>query len=256
MYFVLTKLVFQPFPLFLAIAGAVIVNFWRRRLESKWRLGLLTFACVALTLFCVPAVRFLFLKPLEVPYPPLPRRPADAGAIVVLSGGVLPADSVRLHPQLSEDTFYRCLHAADLYHDGPPCPVIVTGGKLDPKSVIPPVAPYMRDLLVKLGVRSEDIIIEVKARTTYENAREVFPLLRDLGVRKAILVTEAYHMWRSAACFRKQGVAVVPAACHHMATDFEWQFESFVPSPAAARAGMYALHEWLGLAWYRLRGWV
>ncbi|MDR3637928.1 MAG: YdcF family protein [Isosphaeraceae bacterium] len=256
MYFILTKIFLQPFPLLLLIAGVVIANLWRRGLESKWRLGLLTFAFGALSFFCVPAVTFLELKPLEAPFPPLQRRPTDAGAIVVLAGGIARADSVRPRPELTEDTLYRCLCAAELYHAGSPCPVIVTGGKLDPNSLEPPVAPYMRELLVRLGVRPDDVISEDQARTTRESAREVKRLLDGLGVRKAVLVTEAYHMPRSVATFRKQGLDVVPGACHHLATEFRWKLESFVPTPGAARDGMHALHEWLGLAWYRLRGWI
>ena len=49
---------------------------------------------------------------------------------------------------------------------------------------------------------------------------------------------------------------VVAGACHHLATEFRWEVASFVPGPGAARNFMFALHEWLGLAWYRLRGWI
>lgn len=253
MYFIVTKVLLQPFPLLLLIAGIVIVDLWRRRRESRWRLGVLTFAYLALTLCCIPAAVHLALQSLEAPYPPLQRRPTDAGAIVVLSGGIANADAVRLHPELTEDTLYRCVGAAELYHAGPPCPVIVTGGTLDPKS-FPPVAPFMREMLIKLGVRPDDIISEDQARTTFENARETKRLLDELGVHKSVLVTEAYHMRRSVATFRKQGIDVVPGACHHRATVFHWRLDRFVPDPGAAHVGMLALHEWLGLAWYRLRG--
>ena len=93
MYFLLTKILLQPFPMLLLLAGVVIANLWRRRLESKWRLAVLTFAYAALAFFCLPAVTFIYLKPLEAPFPPLQRRPTDAGAIVVLAGGLEPPDS-------------------------------------------------------------------------------------------------------------------------------------------------------------------
>lgn len=253
MYFIVTKILLQPFPALLLIAGVVIANLWRRRRESRWWLGVLTFAYVGLVVVCMPAVTYLALKPLEGPYPPLVRRPTDAQAIVVLAGGITRPDAVRPWSELTEDTLFRCLCAAELYHAGTPCPVIVTGGTLKPESY-PPVAPYMRDLLVKMGVPADQVISEDQARTTFESARLVKPMLADRGVRKVVLVTEAYHMARSVATFRKQGIDVAPGACHHFATVFRWELGSFVPNPGAARVGMYALHEWLGLAWYRLRG--
>jgi uncharacterized SAM-binding protein YcdF (DUF218 family) len=254
MYFLLTKAILQPFPLLLAIAGATLASLWRRRLACKWRLGTLSVAYGALTVFCLPPFAFLMLRPLESAYPPLRQRPDDVGTIVVLSGGIEPADAVRTRPELAEDTLYRCLQAAKLYHDGPPCRMVVTGGKLDPRSELPPVAPYMREMLVRLGVRAQDVIVEDQARTTYENARNAKAMLAPLHVRKVILVTEAYHMPRSVAAFRRVGLDVIPAGCHYKATRWYWDLRWFLPSPGAARDGMLALHEWIGLAWYRLRG--
>jgi uncharacterized SAM-binding protein YcdF (DUF218 family) len=256
MYFLLTKIFLQPFLLLLLVIGALVAVLWRRRGDLKWRLWVLTVAYVALVLFCLPAVTYISMKGLESQFPPLEQRPTDAGAIIVLAGGIRRADSVRLRPELTDDTLYRCLHAAELYHAGPTCPVIATGGALEPGGPEPPVAPSMRDLLVRLGVRAEDIITEERSRTTFENAREVKPLLAGLGVRKAVLVTEAMHMPRSVATFRRLGIDVVPAGCHYQATEFRWEIASFVPTARAGGIGSQAFHEWLGLLWYRLRGWV
>src|SRR5208337_2714359 len=99
---------------------------------------------------------------------------ADGGSA---AGGIVPADAVRPRAELTEDTLFRCLHAAEIYHQGKPCPVIVTGGTLDPGSPIPPVAPFMRDLLVHLGVSAADVVIEDRSRTTYESAVETRRIL-------------------------------------------------------------------------------
>ncbi len=178
----------------------------------------------------------------------------DAEALVVLSGGIHEADGVRLRPELATDTLYRCLHAAELYHQGTPCPVIVTGGALDPRSGIPPVAPAMRDMLVRLGVDPGDVIVEPRARTTYENAVETRKILEARRIRKIVLVTEAYHMPRSLRCYRKQGIEAVPAPCHHLSTRFRHEASNLVPSPGAIENLMAVLHEWLGLAWYSISG--
>jgi uncharacterized SAM-binding protein YcdF (DUF218 family) len=254
MYFTLTKDLLQPFPLIFLVAWLIIADLWRRRRESRGRLISMTVGLAALTLLCTPAVIYPALGTLEWGYPPLARRPESADAIVVLGGGIVRADTTRLRPELTEDTIFRCLHAADLYHQGRPCPVIVTGGQLAPGSPIPPVAPYMRDLLVRLGVNASDVVIEDKASTTYENATETRRILEERQVRQALLVTEAVHMPRSLGCFRKAGVEVVPAACHHRATAFEFRLGFCLPSPEGAKDGLAVAHEWLGLAWYWIRG--
>ncbi len=250
MYFVITKIILQPLSLLLLLVGAAVVNLWRKRRESRGRLLLLTIPFGVLVLTTLPAVIYPLLGTLEWRFPPLVNRPGDAEAIVVLAGGIKEPDKIRRQPELTEDTFYRCLHAAELYHQGKPCPVIVTGGVLDPKSTIPPVAPSMRDLLIRLGVAPSDLLVEARARTTYENAVETRKILETQGLRKVVLVTEAVHMFRSLRCFRKQGIETVPAACLHRATEFKVKLDSFVPSPWAIENLMAVLHEWLGVAWY------
>src|SRR4051812_36525501 len=183
MYITLTKDLLQPFPLVSLLGCLLTAALWGRRREGRGRLSSLTAALAALTLLCMPAAVYLALGSLEWGYPPLPRRPEGAGAIVVLAGGIAPADATRPRPELAGDTVFRCLHAADLSHQGRPCPVIVTGGKLAPESPIPPVAPFMRDFLVSLGVNAADVVIEDKASTTYESATETRRILGRLQAR-------------------------------------------------------------------------
>jgi uncharacterized SAM-binding protein YcdF (DUF218 family) len=67
-------------------------------------------------------------------------------------------------------------------------------------------------------------------------------------------VVEAQSMPRAAACFRKQGVDVIPAAIEFR-TLGPW-FEELLPGWRAVRRNEITLHEVLGLAWYRARGWL
>lgn len=247
-------MILQTLALLYLLAGAALGDLWRRRRETRGRLIVLTFLFATLLAVSTPAVVYPVVWVLERPYPPVARRPREAQAIVVLSGGILEPDALRRKPVLAEDTLYRCLHAAELYHDGPPCPVIVTGGALDPESDKPPVAPSMRDLLVRLGINHADVIVEPSARTTFENADECRKILTEKGLGKVILVTEAVHMDRALRCFRKSGVDAVPAACSHRATGFKLEAAAFIPTPGAIKDFNAALHEWLGLAWYRVRG--
>ncbi len=244
----------RPFPLLFLILAGVIVNLWRRRRETRGRLVLLTLPYVGLALVSTPAVAHLALGTLEWQYPPLGGRPPDARGIIVLAAGLHPPDNIRARAEMDEDTVARCLYAAELYHKGPACPVVVSGGKVDPETPGPACAAVMADFLRQLGVPAADLIVEDASRTTFENAVECGKLLRARRIDKALLVADAVDLFRAEKCFHKQGVAVIPAGCHYRATEFHPSVGAFVPSPGAARSCQRVWHEWLGTAWYWLKG--
>jgi uncharacterized SAM-binding protein YcdF (DUF218 family) len=252
MYRILSDLV-HPVVWLTLLAALALANLWRKRRETKRRLLLLTVALVLLALACTPAVGCLALGSLEWSYPPLRERPDGIEAIVVLSGYVRVLDEEGTQVELGIDSLYRCLRAAQVYHQGPPCPVLVSGGRTDPGSAGPPLAVPMRDFLIQLGVRKTDLVVEDRSRNTYENAVETCRLLKERGLHRVALVTDATHLMRAAGCFRKQGVDVVPCGCRYRAR-LEWSIRSFVPDPAESEGLREACHEWLGTAWYGLLG--
>jgi uncharacterized SAM-binding protein YcdF (DUF218 family) len=243
----------QPYPLLFLFTGLAIANLWRRRRETRGRLVVLTLAFLALTLLSTPAVSHLALGSLEWQYPPLQQRPADTEVIVVLSGGVILPDATRGRAELDEDSIRRCLQAARLYHQGEPCPVVVSGGKVDPEAPGPACAELMRDFLVQLGVKGSDVLVEGASRTTYENAVESVKLLQARGLHRAVLVTDAVDLFRAIRCFHKQGAGPVPSASWYRATQLEGSLSNYLPSPGAARGCQRAWHEWLGALWYRFQ---
>lgn len=114
----------------------------------------------------------------------------------------------------------------------------------------------MRDFLGDRGIDEADLIVEDRSRTTHENAVECRRILESRRIRKVVLVTDATHMLRALGCFRKQGIEAVPSACAHRATQFPWGLSDFLPSVNAVPNHELVLHEWLGLAWYWLRGYL
>src|SRR5207244_12353300 len=95
---------------------------------------------------------------LERQYPPLLHRPDNIQAIVVLSSYVFSPIAPGAPAELDESTCNRCLKAADMYRQGQPCPVLVSGRSTDADGA--DYAETMRDFLVRLGVRSNDVIME------------------------------------------------------------------------------------------------
>jgi uncharacterized SAM-binding protein YcdF (DUF218 family) len=98
---------------------------------------------------------------------------------------------------------------------------------------------------------------EARSRTTRENARLVYPLLREAGVQRIVLVTHQMHMPRAMSLFKTQRVAagdatrveLIAAPVAATVDHPEWSASDWIPSFAGATRVRYALYEWLaGLA--------
>jgi uncharacterized SAM-binding protein YcdF (DUF218 family) len=251
MYQVVVALL-QPFVLLYLVIGWVLFKSGRQQREHR-RLYLILIAAFCVLFFCsTPLASYLALGSLEWFYPPLQERPPDAQAIVILAGYVFPADGAHRHPQLGPDTLYRCLEGVELYQQGQPCPVLVSGGSVGGAG--PTCAPLMRDFLVKLGVPATDILVEDKSQSTWENAVESQRLLKLRGISKILLVTDATHLFRAERCFRRQEIDVVPWGCRYRATLSPLEVGRFLPSATGGAGLDEASHEWLGSAWYWLLG--
>jgi uncharacterized SAM-binding protein YcdF (DUF218 family) len=172
-----------------------------------------------------------------------------AEVIVVLSSSILPPSLPRTTALAGSDTYERCFYAAWLHLHRSPLPILASGGGLGET----PYAVIMKAVLQREGVAPELIWMEDRSRSTYESALYAAPMLRQKGIRKIVLVTEAYHMRRAAACFRKQGLEVIPAPCEFRGS-FGGSFLEFIPDWKAALWNEDILHELVGLLWYRVQG--
>ncbi|MBQ5345423.1 MAG: YdcF family protein, partial [Acidaminococcaceae bacterium] len=85
-------------------------------------------------------------------------------------------------------------------------------------------------------------------RKTAEHARFTKELCREKGFRKVILVTSAYHMPRSAALFRREGVDFIPCPCDYMTNrDLVLDVFAFTPGHGNLSVTAIAMKEYLGL---------
>lgn len=253
----LATAILRPYPLLCLALILATANLWRKRCESRRRLAWLTVLVVTLVMLSLPLTSYLALGSLEWQYPPLRQRPLDVAALVVLSGSIERSEDegqvVHLHP----DSFYRCLHAAELYHQKEPCLVFVSGGKVDPEEPGPSLAAALGDFLGKLGVAAGDLRLEERSSNTYENALYTAELLRQAGITRVVLVTDAAHLPRAVRCFERQGIEVLPSGCSYRASRFAWTAASeWIPTPSAVGGVHGAVHEWLGIVLYWGRGWI
>ncbi len=132
-------------------------------------------------------------------------KPCCYEAIVVLGGGITPAQPPHtMEPELT-DASDRIWLAARMFHAGAAPKIIVTGGSLSEQRGGPATteAEAMRRFLVALGVPDDVIVSEGKALNTIENIRNVREMVK--GSRVAI-VTSAFHIPRAAKLARRAGL--------------------------------------------------
>jgi uncharacterized SAM-binding protein YcdF (DUF218 family) len=113
------------------------------------------------------------------------RRPVDA--IVVLGAAQY---NGRPSPVLRA----RLNHALDLYREGHAPRIIVTGGvgRGDTTSE----ATVGRQFLVRHGVPTEAVVVQAQGRSTQASMTAVAEWLDQEGLRRVILVSDPFHMFR------------------------------------------------------------
>lgn len=213
----------------------------------------LALALAALFLATWAPVAWLVSRTLERQYPPRVYPTGDAEAIVVLSSAVYPPNPPLPTPRAGSDTYERCQYAAWLFHHWKQLPILASGGGSFVDS--PPYAFAMREALQREGVPPSAIWLEDRSRTTHENAAFSAAILQRKGIHRIVLVTDAYHMLRADACFRKQSLTVIPAACGYR-TYHDFQLTDLLPGWEPIAWNEDVAHESVGLIWYRLHGWI
>jgi uncharacterized SAM-binding protein YcdF (DUF218 family) len=94
---------------------------------------------------------------------------------------------------------------------------------------------------------------EGRSMDTWENAKFSAAILRKAGIHSVYLVTHGWHMKRSLIAFRAAGLLATAAPVPlDSPPGLHWGI--LAPRVSAWTQSYYALHEWIGLAWYHLRG--
>jgi uncharacterized SAM-binding protein YcdF (DUF218 family) len=264
MFLFLSKLLplfFYPLGISCLLIVLSMVLFWK---HPRWAAGSLALALTILLTFsngwvAQNLVRSLELKILApVPIP-------QAEAIVVLGGGVSPALPPRPWVEVSE-AGDRILYGSRLYRQGKAPWLILSGGRIDWRKGGPPESADMAEIAQAMGVPASAILQDPTSLNTYQNAVNVKKILDDRGIKgQILLVTSALHLPRSLLIFQHQGIAAIPAPTDFLIAqqDFEashssWQavLLNLFPDVSQLQQSTKALREYIGLAVYRLRGWL
>jgi uncharacterized SAM-binding protein YcdF (DUF218 family) len=177
---------------------------------------------------------------------------------IVLTGatisGLEPKD--RVYFQRGAD---RVTHTVQLYKSGLLKKILISGGTGALVAADEPEADKFRKVMLMMGVDDGDIIIENDTRNTHESAVRVKVMLDSLQVppENCLLITSAFHMRRSLACYRKVGMSI-----ETFSTDFYAHPRSFypdvllIPKIEAMYLWQKLFKEWAGLFAYKMAGYV
>lgn len=207
---------------------------------------LLWTAIAALGLFSMPVVGNNLLAWVETPYSKPDVRQAQA--IVVLGGGVYHGA-----PEYGEDTvrsytLERLRYAARLRRETG-LPLLASGGR--PEGGEAESVAMWDSLRNDFGVETR--WVELTSLNTGESARNSYAILQPYGITRVLLVTHAWHMPRARAAFEKAGFTVIPAGTVYTVRK-SLTLLDFMPSASGMLTSRRALHELIGMLWYRLKG--
>lgn len=199
---------------------------------------------VYILLFYTPLVWFL-ASPLKIAL-----KPEKSDAIVVFAGGV--GESGKPGQGYEE----RVQYAVELYKKGYAPYMIFSSGY----TYVFEEPLMMKVLAVNLGVPQEAIILETKAKNTYENVKFTKQILLNMKLSKILLVSSPYHMRRVFLTFHKLAPELktiytpVPKSIFYAHSiegnnQKEWRQVSLEQLEGL-------LHEYLGIIYYLLKGYI
>lgn len=232
-----------PAGLILVSAAAVWLTLWHPRLG----IAVAIVAASLLFLASLPVIAARMLQDVEVTTAGEPDFSA-AQAIVVLGGGVHRGDGGKVPDTLGAITLERLDFAAHASRQLK-LPVAVSGGR--PAGTHNDEAGLMKATLeADFGVPVS--WVENRSRTTWENAFYTKRLLEADKVTTVVVVTNAWHMRRALWAFERAGLHAIPwpAPLTYPATE---RAADYLPSIRALDDSYRALHEAIGLGYYRLR---
>ncbi len=231
----------MPSPLFwlpaglLALAGLALLagRRWRRPLLGA--VGALTYA------LATPAGAYAVIEPLQRAPAPTPAALRHAQAIVVLSAGRRDSSQEIAGGSTVDALGLERARYAAILARATGLPVLAAGGNGLGEAL---ACSLRQDFGVSVTW------VEPNSADTRGNAVGSARLLLP-AIATILLVTHAWHMPRAVQTFQANGFTVIPAPTARR-TFARFDAAQLVPNLRALVESALAVHEYLGIAWYRL----
>lgn len=220
-----------------------LLKFYRSTRRKILKMGTIVLS-IYLLLFYTPIVWFI-AEPLKIV-----QTPERADCIVVFAGGV--GESGKAGQGYEE----RLQQAIELYKKGYAKYMIFFSGYM----YVFKEPLIMKILAVSLGVPEEAIILEDRAKNTYENVKFTKRILDDKGWDEILLVSSPYHMRRASLVAKK--VAPEIKIIHTPIPESQFYRHGIRPNgektwkQVSLRQIRALLHEYLGIVYYWWKGYI
>lgn len=239
----------MPLPLasLLLIVGCLLL--WRGRV--RWGRGLVTGGVTLLLLASCTAISDLSLLPLEEAYPKWDGVAHGLAYVVVMGASQGDAPRLPLTNRPNTAAVYRLLEGIAVYRANPGSKLILSGGT----GTHEPHAVLMAQVATRLGVPFSDIRLQTESLDTEQEAALIAPMVMD---RPFAVVTSAAHMSRTMLSFDKVGLHPLPIPTHFLDRNNphpNWR-DFALPNTDSLARSEFVLHEYLGLAWMKIKAWV
>ncbi len=224
---------------------------WRVQRVRRWllpaSLSLATLAVVAMT----PLVANALLRLLE-PDTALPAHCRDSppDVAVVLAGGVdgVPATADDIS-KLTLASRRRAERAVFWWQERPGRKLLISGGTLFTDGAAE--SRVMATYVGKLGVPKSSVEVEDQSTNTWDGARAL-AAMRPALPRSLVLITSSVHLRRAVYAMTQAGFQVCPLATDSRLAPFGLP-GYVIPQSSAMEKTEAAMHELVGLAYYRWR---
>ncbi|MBX2878845.1 MAG: YdcF family protein [Granulosicoccus sp.] len=256
--FVIKKLVsvflmLVPGALLLLLILLIARRWWPRLCDS-----LAIAICLVLIAGSVPPVSNAFVGTLENRFPVLPEAPADTVLILVLGAGHMYEKDRPPNSVLTAIALSRLTEGVRLWKTMPKARLALSGAAFrSPVSH----ARTMQSMALQLGVSEENIILFEHTRDTEDEINAAIEALSNINASQSasditanasgrlVIASSAIHLPRAALMLEDHSIAYDMAPTDFLSVDGPW----YRPDAFFLNNLDRSIHEWIGMAWYRLR---
>jgi uncharacterized SAM-binding protein YcdF (DUF218 family) len=253
MFFLISKVLsFLIEPGVWLIALLIYAGYGKRELIRK---RILKGTILLLLVFTNP---FLFYQAMQLwELPAIPSKGMLVYDVGIVLGTVARYDTSLARTQFGQGSD-RLFQALELYKKGKIKHILYSGGS---GSLLHPNEKdglCVKEFLLTTGIPEKDIFIENESHNTHENAALTKPILALASPGgRYLLVTSAYHMRRSLACFKKLGIPVDPYCVDRTVSHPGFDLNDMLIPDMSVLNGWHVLfHELTGYVSYKIVGYI
>ncbi len=183
----------------------------------------------------------------------LPKIDPKTTAIVVLGyGRYAKAPSYGRRDIISSNGLVRVRYAARL-HKKTGAPLLLTGNSGGGNQKVSE-AQLMQEVLNEDFGITENILLETKSSSTYENAKFSTSILKANNITTIILVTHRGHMSRAMKVFQQLPFKIIPAPLGIIWEETILKPSAFIPAPGYLDTNTYYWRQFIAKTYYSLSG--